>query len=141
MRPIIPDLLWLGNILDADDLRRVLDTGVGALVCLAAEELPPRITRDLIYLRYPLLDGGGNRPEMIRAAVEAILSLVEKKIPTMVYCGAGMSRSPAVVAAALSRLRSSSPDDEIAALLHNQPHDVSPLVWRDVKQALEQQPE
>jgi protein-tyrosine phosphatase len=136
VRTILPGSLWLGNALDVDDLSGLLDAGVQAIVCLAAEELPPRITRDLIYCRYPVLDGAGNSPETLRAAIDSVASLVRSAIPVLVHCGAGMSRSPAIVAAALATLRGTSPEDELTALVRNHPHDVSPLVWQEIKQAL-----
>jgi protein-tyrosine phosphatase len=131
VRTIIPNALWLGNALDADNLTGMLDAGVRAIVCLAAEELPPRITRDLIYCRYPVLDGAGNSPETLRAAIDSVVSLTKSGIPVFVHCGAGMSRSPAIVAASLATIRRTSPDDELLALLRNHPHDVSPLLWQE----------
>ena len=136
MREIIPNALWLGNALDAEDLTRLLDMGIEAIVCLAAEELPPRITRDLIYGRYPLVDGAGNSPQLLRAAIECVVSVIDNKLPTLVYCGAGMSRSPAVVSAALAIAREASPDQVLADLVRNHPHDVSPILWQEIRNAI-----
>jgi hypothetical protein len=63
MREIIPRRLWLGNASDVRDLRRIHDLGVAAIVDLALEESVPQLTRDLIYCRFPLVDGSGNSPE------------------------------------------------------------------------------
>lgn len=126
--------LWIGTARDARDLRTVLDAGVEAVVDLAMEEPPVRPTRDLVYLRFPLLDGDGNPPWLLRAAVEAVAGLVGDRVPTLVACGAGMSRSPAVVAVVLARLNGTRAEDELAAL---RPVDVSPALWQAARTELE----
>src|SRR3954454_1421008 len=103
MRAIPGHPLWLGHVGDARDLRRVLSAGILAVVDLALNEPPAAVTRELVYCRFPLVDGSGNPPWLLRSAVEAVAGLVRSGTPTLVYCGAGMSRTPAVAAAALSR--------------------------------------
>jgi protein-tyrosine phosphatase len=105
MRQIPGYNLWLGNARDRRDIRSVLDAGIQAVVDLAIEELPVAVTRELIYCRFPLLDGAGNPPWLLRAAVETVVAFLRAGVPTLVCCGAGMSRSPAVAAAALARVR------------------------------------
>ncbi len=55
-----------------------------------------------------------------------------EQIPTLVYCGAGMSRSPAIVAAALSIVQGGSPDERLKGIVAGHPHDVSPHLWEVV---------
>ena len=135
MREVIPRQLWLGNAKDARDLPRLLDTGIRAIVDLALEELPPELTREIVYCRFPLLDGAGNAPELLSVAIDTTASLIGKRVPTLVSCGAGMSRSPAIVAAALAIARDDAPDDCLQELVAGKPHDVSPPLWNDVKAA------
>jgi protein-tyrosine phosphatase len=135
MTEIVPGLLWTGSAIDIRPFSKVLDTGVEAVVDLALEEQPPSITREAIYCRYPLVDGGGNSPGLLRAAVETVVSLMEKQIPTLVYCSAGMSRSPAIVAAALAALRGVSLDAALEETVTGRAHDVSPVFWEDAKRA------
>ncbi len=135
MREIIPQQLWLGNTKDAGDLRRLLDTGIRAIVDLTLEELPPKLTREMVYCRFPLVDGAGNTPELLSAAIDTTASLICRQVPTLVFCGAGMSRSPAIVAAALAIAHGDAPDDCLQQLLAGNPRDVSPLLWNDVKEA------
>ena len=126
--------MWIANAVEARDLKRVLDLGVEAVVDLAMQELPLSVTRELVYVRIPIVDGG-NDPWRLTCAVDAVRQLLQRQVPTLVFCSAGMSRSPAVVAAALSLVQNRPADDvleQIAALL---PHDVSPILWRDVKAA------
>lgn len=133
MREVAPGILWLGHAHDARDLSRLLDLGIEAIVDLAIEETPPKMTRELVYCRFPLNDGAGNPPLILRAAVETVCSLLAKSIPTFVYCGAGMSRSPCVVAAAIALHNDMAPDRMLEELIAGQPHDVSPPLWADVK--------
>ena len=102
MKQIHPHPLWLGHAGDGEAFRRLFDLGIEAVVQLAAEEPPIPLPRDLILCHFPLLDGVGNRPEVLSLAVETTAALVRGRTPTLLCCGAGMSRSPAVAAAALT---------------------------------------
>ena len=48
--------------MDVDNFTNVLDAGIEALVDLGLNERPVQLTRELIYCRFPLNDGGGNSP-------------------------------------------------------------------------------
>lgn len=113
--------------------RRLYDLGITALVDLAVEELQAHLTRDLMYCRFPLVDGAGNSPEVLSAAIETTASLIQKQVPTLVTCAAGMSRSPAIIAAALALVHDDSPEDCLQRLITGQPHDVSPSLWGEIK--------
>ena len=136
MRQIPSYRLWVGNVNDARDLRRVLDQGIQAIVDLAATEAPPAITRDLAYIRCPLLDASGNSPWLVCLAVETVWRLLHAKVPTLVYCSAGMSRTPAVVAAAIALETSRPYADCLREITANVPHDVSAGLISDVQSAL-----
>jgi protein-tyrosine phosphatase len=133
MHELIPRRLWLGNARDARDLGCVHDTGIRAIVDLALEESAPALTRDLIYCRIPIVDSSGNAAELLATAIETTASFIRKRIPTLVACSGGMSRSPSIVAAALAIVRNQSPNDVLQELISGNPHDVSPLLWSDVK--------
>lgn len=76
MREVIPERLWIGNALDARDVTGVLGLGVTAIVDLAIEELPIQFPRDVLYCRFPLIDGSGNQPATLRAAIVATATFV-----------------------------------------------------------------
>ena len=135
MRQVIPKLLWIGSAIEVDDIGPIFDAGIEALVDLALNEKPAQLTLDLIYCRFPLVDGGDNSPKLLRAAVDTVRSLVANEIPAMVYCSAGMSRSVAVIAMALALDRGQTPEQMLVTLMGDQPHDVSPLLWNDVCEA------
>jgi protein-tyrosine phosphatase len=135
MREIIPHQLWLGNSMDLRDPRRLHDAGICAIVDLAFEELPPQLARDFIYCRFPLVDGGGNSRELLAVTLCQTVALIQRHIPTLAACGAGLSRSVSLVATALAIINSRSPDDCLKELVENQPRDVSPILWADMKMA------
>jgi protein-tyrosine phosphatase len=133
MRRVPGYALWLGHVGDVWNLAGVLDAGIKAIVDLALNEKPATVTRELIYCRFPLLDGFGNPPWLLRAAVDTVAILVGSGIPTLVYCAAGMSRTPAVAAAALARLRGCPLADALAMVTQDGPSDVSPGLLSEVQ--------
>ncbi|MEX0704604.1 MAG: dual specificity protein phosphatase [Planctomycetales bacterium] len=136
MHEIVPGSLWIGHAGDARDARRLVDAGIAAVVDLALEESPPRLPREMTYCRFPLVDGAGNPPWTLRAAVETTESLIRRGVPTLVCCGAGMSRSPAVAAAALSAIRGAPPETVLEEIVAGRPHDMTSGLWADVQAAL-----
>jgi protein-tyrosine phosphatase len=130
MREVQPHL-YLGNALDARDLRRLYDLQIAAVIDLALEELPAQLGREIIYCRFPLIDGGGNPTWLLRAAVETTLGLLNQAVPTLVACSGGMSRSPAILAAALSIAQGRDPAECLVELVQGHPREVSPPLWAD----------
>jgi protein-tyrosine phosphatase len=136
MRQVVSQRLWIGTGLDARDVRRLHELEIEAVVDVALEEPAAQLSRDIIYLRFPLTDGAANDCRVLRLAIQTVGELVRNEIPTLVACGAGMSRSPAVVAAALSHLQSRPPDDCLVELTTGNPCDISPPLWSDVRRAV-----
>lgn len=110
----------------------MLGCGIAAVIDLAMEEPPIQFPRDIVYCRFPLIDGAGNQPTILRAAIETVASFMTSGTPTLVVCGAGMSRSPAIVAAALATGERITLADALARLTAGQPHDVSPGLLQDI---------
>jgi protein-tyrosine phosphatase len=125
--------LWLGHVGDVRDLRGVLSAGVLAVVDLALNEPPATVTRELAYLRFPLVDAPGNPPWLLRAAVEAVAGLLRSGTPTLVYCASGLSRSPCVAGAAVALARGCPPTEGLAIVAEAGPADVSPGLWAEVQ--------
>jgi protein-tyrosine phosphatase len=132
MNQITPQPLWLGHAGAVADFRRVFDAGIKALVQLATEELPDQPPRELIYCRIPLVDGTGNRAELLYLAISTVATLVKMRIPTLVYCGAGMSRAPAIAAAALGMVHQEPPEEWLNRVARHHHTDVSPGLWREI---------
>ena len=133
MREILPRKLWLGNAADARNIEGVMDAGILAVVDLAHEELPLTLPRSIVYCRFPILDGQQSSRQILSAAIETLVALQKKNIPTLVYCSAGMSRSPAVIAAALSICQGGTPEERLRQVAANHPHDISPQLWAEVR--------
>lgn len=132
MRKIEGYSLWLGHALDMDDLRAVLGQGIEAAVDLAANEPPSVITRDLVYCRFPLLDGAGNDERVLRLAVKTVAELMASQVNTLLYCSAGMSRTPAIAAAAISLAGGVPIREALSLVTSGGPADVSPLLLSDL---------
>jgi hypothetical protein len=132
VRQILPHLLWLGNAADAGDYRRLFAAGVEALVQLAAEEPAVAPPRELTYCRFPLLDGAGNSAKLMHLAVATVAGLLRGHVPTLVCCGAGLSRAPAVAAAALAVWLRQPPEECLRRVAEQHPCDVAPALWGDL---------
>jgi hypothetical protein len=135
MRRIEGYPLWIGTARDARDIKGVLDAGVEAIVDLAAMDEPVKPTRELVYLRFPLVDGADNPPWLVCSAIQAVVGLVKLGVPTLVACDDGMSRSIAIAAAAMwfRMPLKTSLDEVLAKLAADGPCDVQPRLWADVK--------
>jgi protein-tyrosine phosphatase len=81
------------------------------------------------------MDGEQDDESVLDLAIQTVVSLLKKQTPTLVHCGAGMSRAPAVAAAALSIVQGGSPDEKLKEIAASRPHDVSPQLWDAVKRA------
>ena len=137
MRRLEKSSLWIGNVRDAQDSRGLFDRGIQAVVDLAFEEPPSRLPRELMYCRFPLLDGPGNPPWLLQTAIDTTFRLARARVATLVFCSMGMSRSPLIAAAALALAGDCKPDDCLATILASGPADVAPGLWHDVQEALE----
>ncbi len=137
MHLAISNRLWIGNATDARDISGVIGRAIIAIVDLAMEEPVIHFPRDIVYCRIPLVDGAGNRPEIIRAAVDLTASFIASRVPTLVACGAGMSRSPIIVAAALARVDGKSLERALEEITVGVVHDVSTSLWAEIKAVCE----
>ncbi len=126
------NLLFIGDAINARDLRQLYDQEIAAVVDIAANEEPAQLGRDHIYCRYPLHDDGSNCPQLVRVSIDCVRSLILSDLRTLVACSAGMSRSPVIASAAISLITGVSLDDSIAAIVLNAPHDVSPAFLSSV---------
>src|SRR5438093_10894456 len=104
MHQIPPHPLWIVSTGDLNDWRRLYDLGVRAVMHVAYEEPPLTLPHDLIACRFPLIDGDENSPETLKLAITTLTHFLEQKFACLVCCQAGLSRSPAIAAAALAKL-------------------------------------
>lgn len=132
MRRIDGFSLWIGTARDARDIKLVLDKGIEAIIDLALEERPISPTREVVYLRFPLLDGVGNPPWLFRTALNALEKLMKCGVQTLVACSMGMSRSPALVAVAIAQSMNIEPAEALVSLGNEGRYDVSPGLWQEL---------
>lgn len=104
MHEVIARRLWIGNAGDARQPAELLQAGIRAVVDVAYEESPAVLPRELILLRVPLTDGESNSPESLELAIGSVERLLRSATPSLVACSAGLSRSPIIAAAAISRV-------------------------------------
>lgn len=133
MREVIAGIIWIGNAGDGQNIDRVIQLDIKSIVHLAFEEPAFPFPRDRIYCRFPLLDGSDNESVTLNLAIQSVASLIEANVPTLVTCSGGMSRSPAIVAAALSLSKQTPVDDCLNQITASGPHDISPALWNEVR--------
>jgi hypothetical protein len=136
MNRVVPHQLWIGHAGEAADFRALFDQGVRAVVDVAVEEPPTAAPREIISCRFPLIDGPSNDPDVLLLAVRTTTALLERRIPTLVICGSGLSRSPAIAAAALSLLQGEPPERCLERVVAHHPSDVLPGLWDSVTRLL-----
>jgi hypothetical protein len=132
VRQVLSYSLWIGHAGEARDIRAVLAPDLLAVVDLALNEPPIPISRELVYCRFPLADGPGNPPWLLRAAVDSVASLLRSGTPTLVACGAGMSRAPSVAAMAIAMVSGRPPFECLAWVSGDGACDVSPGFWKEL---------
>jgi hypothetical protein len=129
----IPDYsLWLGHAGDARDKHELMRLGIGAVVDLAMEESPAVAGHEMVCCRFPLIDGTENPPWLLRAAIDMTATLLRENVPTLVACGGGISRSPAIAGAALVKLGRPSLQDALLYLAQFGQCDVSAGLLNDI---------
>jgi hypothetical protein len=138
MRRVPGFSLWLGHAGDVRDIPGLFAAGIVALVDLAIHEPPAPVARELVYCRFPIVDGPGNPPWLLRAAVETVAGLLRGEVPTLVGCGLGLSRSPCIAGAAIARVRGCSAEEGLAIALGATRADASPGLWADVRAIVDQ---
>ncbi len=126
MRKVEGTTLWIGHAGDARNLVLLNESGIRAVVDLAEEEPPLQLSRELVVLRFPLVDGGGNPRWLLEMALTDVERLLRWKVETVVTCGGGLSRSPCVAAGALARLRGWSFDEALSRITKSASADVAP---------------
>ena len=100
---------------------------------MAVTELPLQPPREFIYCRIPLLDGSGNDSGLLQLAVSSVATLLQYEVPTLICCAAGMSRSPAIAAAAIAMNENLDLDECLRRVAKFRVADVSPGLWEDVR--------
>jgi len=126
------NLLWLGHAFDIRKPRPLFDADITAVVDVAYEEPPANLPRQLSYLRFPLLDGGGNDPSLLILAVQSVVNLLHTDTRTIVACSAGMCRSPTIAAFALACHLGITPETALERIAAFKSLEIKSQLWNDV---------
>lgn len=126
--------LWLGHVGEAREISQLYALGIEAVVDLALNEPPSSLPREIAYCRFPLGDGAGNAPWLLRSAVETVATLLREGVPTLVFCGAGLSRTPAIAAAAIAKLEGCPLSEGLERATAGVRADVSTALWVDLEE-------
>ena len=132
MRKIHSELLWTGNARDARTPQELFATGISAVVDLAYEESPAELPRQMVYCRFPIVDGAGNDPSLLRLALLTTVELLKSRTPAIVACSAGMSRSPTVAICALALHLNQSPESVLGSVNEKSSFELHGDLWTDV---------
>ena len=98
---LLPNLLWVGGLSDAQNKNRLRKLGV-KLVINVAGELQNAHPRFFEYAKYALRDSEDEsrlNTALLHSIADRIQSSLEASKPVLVHCAAGVSRSVAVVMA------------------------------------------
>jgi hypothetical protein len=136
MRQILPHALWVGHAGDGRDVRELREAGIRAVVQIAVEESPIQPPRDFLYFHIPILDGAGEQRDELALAIGSVADLLSRRIPTLVCCGAGMSRAPCIASAALAVAFRKPLDECLHQVMSRGPCDISPGLRHEVSDLL-----
>src|SRR5262245_58368521 len=129
MHEVIPKLLWIGNAGDLLEPAAIERAGIKAVIQVALAERMPPLSRELLLAHFPIVDGADNPRGIIAAAIDLTASLIHDRVPTLVCCSGGMSRSPCIAAGAIAVAFRENPDEALKRIIAGQPHDVAPGIW------------
>jgi protein-tyrosine phosphatase len=132
MREVLPEV-WIGNSRDAGDLKQIAALGIQVIVDLAADEPLIPVPRDMAYFRCPLVDGEEADDWKTDLAIQTVGLMLVAGVPLLVACSAGMSRSPAIVAAALALSDEESLESALRRVTASGPCDISPALWAAIE--------
>ncbi len=136
MRKIEPYELWIGHAGDLQNVPDVLGQGIAAVVELAGNEASAKLPRDIVHIRIPLSDGGDNTPALLQLAVHSVACMLNARIPTLVACSAGLSRSVAIASAAVAVHKKKPFKRTLLDVCQNHPADVAPHLVNQIDEML-----
>jgi protein-tyrosine phosphatase len=111
----ITDQIAIGNYLECQDKDLLQQAGIHSVLSLDSSLTQERAD-DFGLARVVtavLIDGPGNDLRVFAGAVESLMYLVQTQPPVLVQCHAGRSRSVAIVAGYLVRMKDMDPDEAV----------------------------
>jgi atypical dual specificity phosphatase len=122
--------LYVGNLKDAEQVADANPMGIAAVISLCAEA-PGAHGKQLSYTSIPIDDSGPVSARKFEAVMSAIATAVRRG-KVLVHCGAGMSRSPILLAAWLHRCGYADFDTALREISEAREIDPSPILLQSV---------
>jgi protein-tyrosine phosphatase len=97
MISFVQDCLAIGNEGDAANESFLIDSGITAVLNVAAEVMPLHYQSDIISAKVGLIDGPGNYPSLYTVAIQILDVFLTEGEMVLVHCAAGISRAPFIV--------------------------------------------
>jgi protein-tyrosine phosphatase len=136
MRRVAGRALWLGHAGDLRDPRAILAAGIEAVIELADSEPAALLPRDLVRCRFPLSDGGANAGWLLRLAAESVAALLTARVPLLICCSGGMSRSVCIAAGGIALAEARPLMESLAEVTASGPVDVAPSLLAQLQRAI-----
>lgn len=93
--------IFIGNSNDARDIDHLRILGIKSVLNVANDLEDPWFHGDFRNYKVSLRDGEGNQLYQYVLALQVLLTLLSRGEKVLLHCGAGVSRSPGIAAAAL----------------------------------------
>jgi protein-tyrosine phosphatase len=133
---IIPEKVAIGKFLDTDNHDFVRQfKSILALDGRVSSAVKVLINQNQIGI-FDIIDGKGNRPNELSEAVQFVKDNIEKNAPLLIYCNAGRSRSPLILAAYLADRSDGILDNAINMIAQKRIINISPELLESVRKAL-----
>jgi len=131
--------IYVGDKQDAKDSENLSEENIDTVISLIDENIVDRnhLNRRC-YRSYALLDNGANPQEQVDAAIYAVAGEIESEGNFLVHCAAGMSRSPTILAGALTLVENSDLEEQVNYLKDRyEPFSLKEDLYEQVKESVE----
>lgn len=135
----IKDNVYIGDKQDAEDSEMLSDNDIRTVVSLIEDNVADRNHMNRrCYRSFALLDNDANPQEQVDAAIYNVAGEIEAQQNFLVHCHAGMSRSPAILTAALALVEDKT-FDEALEYMRNEYHatSIQPELEKQVRQSVD----
>lgn len=134
----VTDQIFIGKRSDPFDTEIIKAAGIQSILSLNGrlEQSASELGVEKL-VSFNLTDGAGNHYWVLKNAIHTLGELVQEAAPVLVHCQAGVSRSPAIVAAHLMQTSDMSFDEALELIAVNRRVNVSPDLRVEVVHAIE----
>lgn len=115
-----------GRPMTFDQLKWIQREGIDVILSLTEEPLPQEWIRELgfEYHHVPIEDHSAPSPEVLKEAVNSILSAISRRRKVLVHCAAGLGRTGTVLAAYMIAQHKLTPEEAIKKVRELRPGSI-----------------